>query len=373
VWRQALPPGKYPLNPYAVKVELVPTVNFVLRWITGQAEAHQYDKDLVSIELITADGYEPVLPLSLVLHIDYEKAPSVVQRFGDVRRLITQTLDPILTSYFRDVAQSSNMLDLLTHREDIQRRATEELGKRFKEFDINCIAVLIGRPESSAATAEEDPIERLFDQLRMRRLAAEQISTFAKQEEAAQHLKDLNDAKAAAEKQAELTQTKIEVEVAGNRGEAQLAEAQRLARRDIARAEGESRSRELLGRGEASKIAQVGLAEAAVSLQKIRAYGDSRLFALNLVADRFAGSAQPIVPERLLVMGGGGGEKMDLGSSNVFSQFLTLLLAEKSGLGLTQGDAGMQDLEKLTASLAKKFEQAMQTEVTPEGSSVRES
>jgi uncharacterized membrane protein YqiK len=60
VWKNALPPGKYPVNPYAVKVELVPTVNFVLRWITGQAEAHQYDKDLVSIALITADGYEPV-------------------------------------------------------------------------------------------------------------------------------------------------------------------------------------------------------------------------------------------------------------------------------------------------------------------------
>jgi uncharacterized membrane protein YqiK len=367
VWKQALPPGKYPVNPYAVKVELVPTVNFVLRWITGQAEAHQYDKDLVSIALITADGYEPVLPLSLVLHIDYEKAPSVVQRFGDVRRLITQTLDPILTSYFRDVAQSSNMLDLLTHREDIQRRATEELGKRFKEFDINCIAVLIGRPESKMDSENVDPIERLFDQLRMRRLAEEQISTFRKQEEAAQHLKDLNNAKAAAEKQAELTQTKIEIEVAGNRGEAQLAEAQRLSRRDIARAEGESRSRELLGRGEAAKVAQVGLAEAAVSLQKIRAYGDSRLFALNLVADRFAGSAQPIVPERLLVMGGAGGEKLDLGSSNVFSQFLTLLLAEKSGIGVTEGGKGMEDLEKLTASLAKKFEQAVATEATPEG------
>jgi uncharacterized membrane protein YqiK len=354
VWKKALPPGKYPVNPYAVKVELVPTVNFVLRWITGQAEAHQYDKDLVSIALITADGYEPVLPLSLVLHIDYEKAPSVVQRFGDVRRLISQTLDPILTSYFRDVAQSSHMLDLLTHREDIQRRATEELGKRFREFDINCIAVLIGRPESTVRSELEDPIERLFDQLRMRRLAEEQIATFEKQEEAAQHLKDLNDAKAAAEKQAELTQTKIDVDVASNRADAQLAEAQRLAKRDIARAEGESRSRELLGKGEASKIAQVGLAEAAVSLQKIRAYGDPRLFALNLAAQHFAASAQPIVPERLLVMGGN--EKMDIGSSNVFSQFLTLLLAEKSGLGIADGGKGIEELEKLTASLSKKFE-----------------
>ena len=46
VWKRALPPGKYALNPYALRVELVPTVNFVLRWITGQVEAHQYDKDL---------------------------------------------------------------------------------------------------------------------------------------------------------------------------------------------------------------------------------------------------------------------------------------------------------------------------------------
>src|SRR5207237_3969476 len=150
VRRSALAPGKYALNPYAVKVESVPTINFVLGWISGQTEAHRYDESLTSIDLITADGYEPRLPLSLVLHIDYEKAPRVVQRFGDVKRLITQTLDPILTSYFRDVAQSSHMLDLLTKREEIQKRATEHLGRRFQEYDINCVAVLIGRPESKA-------------------------------------------------------------------------------------------------------------------------------------------------------------------------------------------------------------------------------
>jgi uncharacterized membrane protein YqiK len=358
VWKRALPPGKYPLNPYALKVELVPTINFVLRWVTGQVEAHQYDKDLTSINLITADGYEPTLPLSLILHIDYEKAPSVIQRFGDVRRLISQTLDPILTSYFRDVAQSSNMLDLLTKREEIQKKATEELGRRFREYDINCIAVLIGRPETRVdlKQGQEDPIEKLFDQLRMRRLAEEQKATFAKQEEAALQLKELNDAKAAADKQPELTQTKIDIEISGNKGEAQLAEAQRLAKRDIARAFGESRSKELVGRGEAARIAQVGLSEAAVFLQKIRAYGDPRLFALNLVADQFARSAQPIVPERLFVMGTrGDGEKADLGSSNVLSQLLALLLAEKAGLGIEEKPRGLEELEKFSEQLTKKF------------------
>lgn len=390
VWRQALPPGKYALNPYALKVELVPTVNFVLRWITGQVEAHQYDKDLSSIDLITADGYEPVLPLSLVLHIDYEKAPRVVQRFGDVRRLISQTLDPILTAYFRDVAQSSAMLDLLTHREEIQKRATEELGRRFKDYDINCVAVLIGRPESQGAGADKiDPIERLFDQLRQRRLAEEQKATFSKQQDAAAKLRELNEAQAAAEKQTELTQTRIDIEVSANKGESALAEAQRLAKRDVARAEGESqsraiqaqgdrqaaisraegesRSRELIGKGEgariesqgkgeASRIAQIGLSEAAVNLQKIRAYGDPRLYALNLVSDQFAKSAQPIVPERVFIMGGGkdGEGKADVGSVNLLSQLLGLILSEKAGIGVTEKSPGLESLEKFAEEITRR-------------------
>jgi len=282
------------------------------------------------------------------------------------------------------------MLDLLTHREEIQKHATDELGRRFKDYDINCVAVLIGRPESKGTGPDKvDPIERLFDQLRQRRLAEEQKATFLKQEEAAARLKALNEAQATAAKQTELTQTHIDIEVSANKGEAQLAEAQRLAKRDIARAEGESRSRaiqaqgdreaaiaraegesrskELLGKGEgarieqtgkgeASRIAQIGLSEAAVNLQKIRAYGDPRLYALNLVSDQFAKSAQPIVPERVLIMGGGkDGEGADLGSVNLLSQLLGLLLAEKAGIGVTEKMPGLETLEKFTDEMTKSI------------------
>jgi len=337
VWKQALTPGKYALNPYALKVELVPTVNFVLRWISGQTENHKYDEHLSSIPLITADGYEPLLPLSLVLHIDYQKAPRVVQRFGDVNRLISQTLDPILTAYFRDVAQSSNMLELLTHREEIQRLATEELGRRFESYDINCVAVLIGRPESAHAHNGEDPIDSLFDQLRQRRLAEEQKETFAKQQEAATRLKELNEAQAVAARQTHLTETQIEIQVAANRGAAQLAEAERLAKREIAMAEGQARVAELTGHGEAlrirqiaeadaARIAQIGEAEANVSRQKVSAYGDNRLYALNLVASELAKSEQPLVPEKLVMLGGG--ENGQLGAqAGVFQAMMQLLTA----------------------------------------------
>ena len=345
VWRTALAPGKYALNPYAVKVELVPTINFVLRWISGQTEAHRYDEDLTSIDLITADGYEPRLPLSLVLHIDYQKAPSVVQRFGDVKRLITQTLDPILTAYFRDVAQTSHMLDLLTKREEIQSRATDELGERFKKYDINVVAVLIGRPESrEVAAGKADPIETLFDQLRMRRLADEQRATFSKQQEAAQQQVALNEAQARAQRQAELTQSAIGIAIAANKGQAEFAEAEQLAKKQVALAEGEARANELMGKGESSRIAQVGLAEAAVTMQKVGAYRDPRLYALNMFSEQFAHSAQPLVPSRLFISGGGKDGEGQTGGS-VLETLLNLLLSEKAGINISANSAASRPLE----------------------------
>src|SRR6185369_8823185 len=99
-----LGPGKYAFNTYAGSIVLVPTTNFVLHWVTGKTDTHRYDESLRSIDLVTRDAYEPHLPLSVGAHIAYPRAPNVIQRFGDVKKLITQTLDPLLSAYFRDIA-----------------------------------------------------------------------------------------------------------------------------------------------------------------------------------------------------------------------------------------------------------------------------
>jgi uncharacterized membrane protein YqiK len=355
VWKRALTAGKYALNPYAVKVELVPTINFVLRWVNNQSESHKYDENLTSIDLITKDGYEPRLPLSLVLHIDYQKAPSVVQRFGDVKRLITQTLDPILTAYFRDVAQEVTMLDLLSRREELQRNATEQLSHRFAAFDINVVSVLIGRPESKELPpGKADPIDTLFDQLRMRRLADEQKETFAKQEEAARNQIALNKARAQAERQADLTTSAVQIEIASNRGKASLAEAEGDARKSITLAEGNAKAKELEGKGEASRLAQMGLAEALVTMQTIAAYRDPRLYALQLVSEKFANSRQPLVPQRLFMAGGNNGETKDGSKSGIslMDTLIALILSEKTGLNLTESGPTVADLKKMMADFS---------------------
>jgi len=88
VWSEPLLPGKYAFNTYAGKVISVPTTNIILKWIRTETGAPRYDENLTEVSLITKDAFEPSLPLSVVVHIDYQKAPLVIQRFGDIKKLV---------------------------------------------------------------------------------------------------------------------------------------------------------------------------------------------------------------------------------------------------------------------------------------------
>ena len=263
---------------------MVPTTNFVLHWVTGRTEAHRYDESLRSIDLVTKDAYEPSLPLSVVVHIDYQKAPNVIQRFGDVKKLITQTLDPMLSAYFRDVAHKRTMLELLQNRDSIQHEASGELGRKFHNFDIECVDVLIGKPDTEQAGGK---IETLLEQLRLRQLSLEQVETYTKQVAAAQTLRTLNEAQAQAQMQTQLSNSLVQIKIAENEAEAQLARARKQAEQVVVTAEAESEQRILAGRGEGARILQEGFSEASVLLRKIQSFSDPRLYALSIVAQGF--------------------------------------------------------------------------------------
>ncbi len=345
VWKKTLGPGKYAFNRYAGSIVAVPTTNFVLHWITGRSESHKYDESLRSIDLVTKDAYEPLLPLSVVVHIDYERAPSVIQRFGDVKKLITQTIDPMLSAFFRDVAHTKTMLGLLHERDQIQKEAREELREKFRAFDIECVDVLIGKPVHAPG---DDKIETLLEQLRQRQLSSEQLETFERRKLAAQKLQELNAAEAQAERQTALTNAEVQARIADSEGEAILARARKSAQQTIVMADAElersrreaeqtvllaeadSQQRMLAGRGESQKIMQIGLSEAAVLLKKIGSFGDPRLYALQEVAAKLSNSQQPLVPDRLFVSGAQGSDGTPL-ASGMFGTLLELLVAEKTG------------------------------------------
>ncbi|MFI5386239.1 MAG: SPFH domain-containing protein [Fimbriimonadales bacterium] len=361
-------PGKYAFNTYAGNIVLVPTTNFVLHWVTGRTEAHRYDESLRSIDLVTKDAYEPTLPLSVVVHIDYQKAPNVIQRFGDVKKLITQTLDPMLSAYFRDVAHKRTMLELLQCRDSIQLESSNELGRKFHNFDIECVDVLIGKPDTEQSGGK---IETLLEQLRLRQLSLEQVETYSKQVIAAQNLRMLNEAQAQAQMQTQLSNSMVQIRIAENEAEAQLARARKQAEQVVVTAEAESEQRILRGRGEGARILQEGFSEASVLLRKIQSFSDPRLYALSVVAQGLSKCTQPLVPERVFISGGTGGSGLPgdgqagagaLAGNGVFGLLLSMLVAEKSGFQLVDQPGG-SDLHEFTEKIAKQAMEAIQQAV----------
>src|SRR5216683_3217470 len=112
------------------------------------------------------------------------------------------------------------MLQLLQERDVIQQESRDALRKKFGEFDIECVDVLIGKPQTAEADGK---IETLLEQLRQRQLSIEQIETYERQRAAAEKLRTLQDAQAIANMQTSLTNSSVQVQIASNQGEADLA------------------------------------------------------------------------------------------------------------------------------------------------------
>ena len=86
------------------------------------------------------------LPLSVVVNIDYKMAPLVIQRFGDIRQLVEQTLDPMVAAYFKNIGQTRTLIQLLQDRSTIQSLSSEQMREKFEHYNLELEEVLIGTP-----------------------------------------------------------------------------------------------------------------------------------------------------------------------------------------------------------------------------------
>jgi uncharacterized membrane protein YqiK len=312
VWQDPLLPGKYAFNTYAGKVEVIPTVNFILKWVRGEVGAMKLDENLSEISLITKDAFEPTLPLSVVMHIDYKKAPMIIQRFGDVKKLVEQTLDPMVSAFFKNIAQKMTLIELLQNRAAIQEESATEMKAKFAAYSLDLQEVLIGTPR---APAGDQTIENILIQLRSRQVAREQITTYQEQEKAAIQERTLNEAKATAAAQTALTQSLIQVKVHENEGAAALARAQKDAETVKVTAAASGEKSRLEGQGEADRVLAVGAANAQATKLSVDAYGgpEYRLAEQNFArfADALTKINQPIVPQFL--MSGAAGQENGAG------------------------------------------------------------
>ncbi len=316
VWSEPLLPGKYAFNTYAGKVVSVPTTNIILKWIRTEVGAHRYDENLTEVSLITKDAFEPSLPLSVVVHIDYQKAPLVIQRFGDIKKLVEQTLDPMVSAYFKNVGQTRTLIQLLQDRSAIQQQASKEMQEKFEHYNLELEEVLIGTPSSPE---NDTQIETILNQLRSRQVAEEQVETYSQQEKAAVKERELKEAQSRAQMQTRLTEAELNINIQTDQGKAEYQRSLQQAQQIRALAE-----------AEAEKIARIGIAQALATEEQVRAYGGPQFQVTQQVLNRFSEAIQSsgvdVVP-RVVVSGnnGEGGSS----TSNVMEGLLTMLLSDR--------------------------------------------
>jgi uncharacterized membrane protein YqiK len=334
VWSEPLLPGKYAFNTYAGKVSIVPTTNFILKWTKGEVGSHKFDENLTEVSLITKDAFEPNLPLSVVVHIDYRKAPLVIQRFGDIKKLVEQTLDPMVSAYFKNIGQTRTLIQLIQDRSAIQLQSSQEMKEKFLLYNLELQEVLIGTPTSGAPGGQ---IEQILIQLRSRQIANEQVETYERQQTAATKERELREAEATAKQQTLLTESAISIQVQSNQGKADYAKAQQQAAQIQTLAGAEAEKVRLMGEGEAKRIkvmaeaqaeqaARVGVAQALAIEEQVRAYGGPQFQLVQQVMNRFAEAIEKSQVDVVPKINMGGGQQ---GGGSVIESLLGLLLSQK--------------------------------------------
>jgi uncharacterized membrane protein YqiK len=355
VWAEPLGPGKYPINPYIMKVELVPTTNLVLNWASARSESHQLDKNLSTITVRSKDGFPFNLDVSQIIHIPTTEAPKVIARFGNMNNLVSQVLEPTIGNYFRNSAQDSDVIAFLGTRKERQQSAKEHIGKVLDQYNVYGVDTLIG---------DIVPPESLMKTLTDRKLAEEQKITYETQKRAQETRQMLEKETAIAEIQKEIVKADQGVLIAERIADASVKKAtgdansvrlQATAEGDRLRmiAGGEAEKTRLLAKADSEKIELIAKAEAGrISLtgnaeaEKILAIGKSNAESYKLsvsamggdnftqlkVMESIANQNVKIMPDVLI--GGGNGE----GGNGAINGLLGLQILQQLGKKVSNGN-----------------------------------
>jgi len=307
VWDEPLDPGKHPVNIYTHTVEIVPTTNIVLNWANSRTESHELDKNLCTISVRSSDGFTFNLDVSQIIHIPRNTAPKVIARFGNMKNLVSQVLEPTIANYFRNSAQKSGVIEFLTNRSQRQEDAREQISKVLAAYDVEGVDTLIG---------DIVPPEALMKTLTDRKIAEQEKMTYEIQRNAQIERKEFESAKAGADMQPEVVKSTRQVEINTQMAAAKVASAKGDAESKTINAKADAEvqtinskanalATEVNGNADAGKIKAIGLAEAEVTKQKTEAMGTEQ-YAIVRVAEALAQNGVKLVPE-ILVSGANGG------------------------------------------------------------------
>ena len=263
IWTETLRTGKYALNPHCYQAEIVPTSILTLNWAEKVSHAHYLDAQLSPIDAKSREGFIFRLDLQVQIHVAVEQASKVISMVGTMQNLVTEVLQAAVGNHFRDKLQSMPAVTFIETRQKVQEEAFKHIEGQLKQYQVETKGVYI-----------QDVIlpPQLVEVLTQREIANQEIETW-KKKTLAQEQKQLTEkAIGRADKQRELASAEIEVDIKKNRAEARKKEA-----------DGEAYYVAETGRAKGSEVEAVGLARAKAYRAQMEALGPENTALVNAI------------------------------------------------------------------------------------------
>ena len=283
IWTEPLRTGKYAINPRCYAAEIVPTSILTLNWANASSQAHDLDSRLEPIIGKSREGFVFTIDLQVQIHVSDTRAPKVISMVGTMRNLVNEVLQSAVGNHFRNTLQNLEAVRFIETREEVQRSAYEAVREYLAGYEVETRGVYI---QDVVFPAE------LVEVLTRREIANQEKTTYQEQQRAETARVEMEKARGTAEMQAELAQSQVSVEINRNQAEARRAEG-----------EGEAAFVRLTGQAEADRTRALGLATAAGFEAQRQAIGEvptAMVAAINAIAE----GGVDVMPE-VLVTGGG--------------------------------------------------------------------
>ncbi|HXA16042.1 MAG TPA: SPFH domain-containing protein [Thermoanaerobaculia bacterium] len=286
LWQEPLRTGKYALNPHIYEIVMVPTFILTLNWGEANSKAHNLDKGLSTIAAKSQEGFEFSIDLQVQIHVSDVMAPRVISRVGSMENLINEVLQAAVGNYFRDTLQGMPAVRFIQERSKVQIEAQAYITGHLKRYDV----------ETPGAYIQDIVLPvNLVAVLQQREIANQEIETFKKRKEAEDERVSMEAAKGTADMQKELAASQVSIKINENKAQARMKEA-----------EGEASYLTQVGRARAVETEAKGLALAAGLKAQQDAVGKEGTTLVNVVS-QLAQGGNRFVPEILIVGGEGGG------------------------------------------------------------------
>jgi regulator of protease activity HflC (stomatin/prohibitin superfamily) len=350
IWREPIAPGKYNLNAVAFTAYEVPTSAVTIDWASEgrigtevkgvkSSEAKAEVKGVKSpetkaaavlysfdpLKVTSKDGFQLEVNVRMVIRIQPGNAAYIIARFGSVANLIDQIVHPLIDSSFRNKAGEKKAIDFFQSRTDLQTEALAHAKERFSEYNVEAQNLLI---------AYIDIPKDLLDTQTKKEIANQQQAQYDQEALAQEKRIAVMEKSSRADKQRDVIDAKLSIDINNDRAEAKVKEADGNRRSVILQAQGTKDSTILMAQGTKestilvadgnsykSKIEGDGVAAAYIAQKE--AIGQQNVAIIKLVQEIAAGKIQ-IVPQ--VLVGGGEGSA----SGNLFNAWLSQMISQNT-------------------------------------------